>query len=143
MNAPYNIAINIAILENTMDIGTSDIAVMTASSNTIVTGTLYFELEDETLLPLRQTKVELRDKEPIGSRCIATTYTDNDGRFTFNLITLTHGMTLKTVVLTYLSDGIRNLNILKSIGILHLFMIKLHWGIPVGGRRRLGREPAH
>ncbi len=57
----------------------------TASTVTKVTGRLLWELADGTKLPLRQTKVELRDKMLIGSHEIATTYTDNNGNFTFSV----------------------------------------------------------
>ena len=61
----------------------ASVSLMATSTTTTVKGRLQWELADGTLLPLRQTKVELRDKEPIDSRSIATTYTDNNGNFTF------------------------------------------------------------
>lgn len=55
----------------------------TASTSTTVTGTLRWELEDGSKLPLRQTKIDLRDKETVGSSLIASTYTDSNGKFSF------------------------------------------------------------
>ena len=56
----------------------------TASNINTVTGTLSWAYnEDNDLLPLKLTKVELHDKDTVGSRCIATTYTDENGHYTF------------------------------------------------------------
>lgn len=59
------------------------IALMSSAAPTVVKGTLSWQLADGTILALKQTKVELRDDEAIGSRVIATTYTDNNGNYSF------------------------------------------------------------
>ena len=63
----------------------SNVSLMAAASTTTtVTGRLRWEIEkDGTKLPLKVTKVELRDKRAVGSRSIATGYTDTNGYFTF------------------------------------------------------------
>lgn len=62
----------------------NSLSLMAASKKTIVSGRLSWEINDSgAKLPLRQTLVELRDKEPVGSRVIASTYTDYDGYYYF------------------------------------------------------------
>lgn len=61
----------------------NSISLTAATNNTTVRGRLRWETDTGAKLPLRQTLVELRDKEPVGSRVIAYTYTDFDGYFSF------------------------------------------------------------
>lgn len=57
----------------------------TSSTATVVNGTLSWQLEDETTLPLRQAKVELWDDDITAvDSLVATTYTDNNGFFSFS-----------------------------------------------------------
>ncbi len=56
------------------------------SGNIVVSGRFRWETSaGGTKLPLRQTKVELLDKQIIGSRSLSTAYTDNDGHFSFTI----------------------------------------------------------
>ncbi len=56
------------------------------SGNIVVSGRFRWETSaGGTRLPLRQTKVELLDKQIIGSRSLSTAYTDNDGHFSFTI----------------------------------------------------------
>lgn len=58
----------------------------TSATTITVNGRLYWELKNGVQLPLRQTKVDLRDQEPAKtSRWIATTYTNNQGYFSFTV----------------------------------------------------------
>lgn len=54
-----------------------------ASDATIVQGTLTWQLENGSSLPLRQSKIELWDEDTVLDSPIATTYTDNNGYFCF------------------------------------------------------------
>lgn len=63
---------------------------VSSSDETTFTGVFRWQLADGTKLPLRRVKVELRDVEKQlfeNSRCIATTYTNNNGEFTFTFNT--------------------------------------------------------
>lgn len=68
---------------NTATNQSNSISLLAATNNTTVRGRLRWETDTGARLPLRQTLVELRDKEPVGSRVIAYTYTDFDGYFSF------------------------------------------------------------
>ncbi len=61
-----------------------DLSLRPASRTTTIAGKIEWETETHNRLPLRQTKIELRDKEPVGSTLIATTYTDNNGQYSFS-----------------------------------------------------------
>ena len=51
-----------------------------------VSGRISWDISGSVnLLPMRQTKIELRDDQLVGSRLIATTYTDTNGEFYFEI----------------------------------------------------------
>lgn len=55
-----------------------------STGDTVLRGTIEWEVEPGTTLPLRNTKIELRNKNLIGSSKIATTYTDQFGNYSFS-----------------------------------------------------------
>ena len=57
----------------------------TRNTTTTINGRWRWELADGTRLPLAQTKIELRYENGLLSPKIATTYTDNDGYFSFSI----------------------------------------------------------
>ena len=61
----------------------SEQTINTRSSDTVVSGILKWQLADGSKLPLRQSLVELRNKNLLGSTLIASTYTDNNGNYSF------------------------------------------------------------
>ena len=64
----------------------NDVNTAAASSNSIVvSGELSWTDAEFNLLPLRYTKVELREKLLIGSTKIDSCYTDNNGQFSFTV----------------------------------------------------------
>ncbi|MBE6942691.1 MAG: hypothetical protein E7453_00320 [Ruminococcaceae bacterium] len=62
----------------------SNMAATATSSIMTISGTLSWEINTAgNKLPLRMTKVELHDKDAIGSRCIAVGYTNSYGQYSF------------------------------------------------------------
>ncbi len=59
------------------------IALLSVSDSTTIKGQLVWTLKDGTKLPLRNSKVNLMDKEVSGADYIATTYTDDNGYYSF------------------------------------------------------------
>lgn len=67
-------------------INSGGVSTMTASSATTVTGRLRWEISTTGVrLPMKATRIELRDKQAVGSRLIAEGFTDVNGYFTFTL----------------------------------------------------------
>lgn len=74
---------SLSLISDTITNQTNSLSLAATSNDTTVRGRLRWETDTKTKLPLRNTLVELRDKEPVGSRIIASTYTDFDGYFSF------------------------------------------------------------
>ena len=56
------------------------------SDNITVQGKIRWETSaTDNILPMRQTRIELRDDQLVGSRLIATTYTDLEGNYSFEI----------------------------------------------------------
>lgn len=70
----------------TMTTETMDAAPLTTNTSTTTTiqGLIEWECDaNGTRLPLRIARVELRDRDAVGSQCIAEQYTDTNGEFCF------------------------------------------------------------
>ena len=68
------------------EITSYETATVASTSTTRVTGRIRWELEDGTKLPMKRTKIELRDKDVVGSELISAAYTDDDGCFSFTFV---------------------------------------------------------
>lgn len=60
-----------------------DVAGAIAAGNIVVTGKMTWKPNDNDEIPLRFTKVELREREIFDSEAIATTFTDENGDYCF------------------------------------------------------------
>lgn len=79
---------SVEIPTTSVEISSSDNVVgttATTSGDTKVQGTLkWVEKESKKEIPLRGVKVEVRDKDLIGSQLLGTVYTDNNGKYSLS-----------------------------------------------------------